>query len=95
MAAAHHISVSYLHRLFQDHETTVSAWIRSQRLERARRDLAEPALRAVPVHRIAARWGFSDHATFTRSFRSAYDIPPKEYRQQHVLRHPARSGRDL
>ena len=42
IAAAHHISVSYVHRLFQAHGTTVSAWIRSQRLERARRDLTDP-----------------------------------------------------
>lgn len=84
IAAAHHISVSYLHRLFQAQETTVSAWIRRERLESARRELGQPALRAVPVHRIAARWGFNDHATFTRAFRAAYDIPPKDYRH-HAL----------
>ncbi|CAG6396821.1 helix-turn-helix domain-containing protein [Streptomyces cocklensis] len=84
IAAAHHISVSYLHRLFQAQETTVSAWIRGQRLEQARRELGQPALRTVPVHRIAARWGFNDHATFTRAFRAAYDIPPKDYRH-HAL----------
>ncbi|MGW4235915.1 helix-turn-helix domain-containing protein [Streptomyces sp. NPDC004749] len=82
IAAAHHISVSYLHRLFQAHDLTVSAWIRHQRLERARRDLADPALRTVPVHRIAADCGFSDHATFTRAFRAAYDIPPRDFRRQ-------------
>lgn len=82
IAAEHHISVSYLHRVFQDHETTVSAWIRRQRLERARRDLSDPALRVMPVHRIASRWGFPDHASFTRAFRAAYDVPPTDYRQQ-------------
>ncbi|MFG1807160.1 helix-turn-helix domain-containing protein [Streptomyces sp. NPDC049040] len=84
IAAAHHISVSYLHRLFQAHDTTVSAWVRVQRLEHARRELGQPAMRSVPVHRIAARWGFNDHATFTRAFRAAYDIPPKDYRH-HAL----------
>ena len=84
IASAHHISVSYLHRLFQLHGTTVSVWIRRQRLERARRDLTDPALQVVPVHRIAARWGFSDHSTFTRAFRAAYDIPPRDYRH-HIL----------
>lgn len=81
LAAAHHISVSHLHRLFQGDGTTVAAWIRGQRLERARRDLTDPALRAEPVHRIAARWGFNDHATFTRAFRAAYGVPPRDYRQ--------------
>ncbi|GAA4630958.1 helix-turn-helix domain-containing protein [Actinoallomurus vinaceus] len=80
IASAHHISVSYLHRLFEQRSTTVSAWIRRQRLERARRDLADPALRFTPVHQIAARWGFNDHSTFTRAFRSVYDLPPKDYR---------------
>jgi AraC-like DNA-binding protein len=80
VAAAHHISVSYLHRLFREQGVTVAASIRRQRLEQARRDLADPALLGVPVHRIAARWGFADHATFTRAFRAAYDIAPKDYR---------------
>jgi AraC-like DNA-binding protein len=80
IAAAHHISVGYLHRLFEPRGATVAAWIRGQRLDRARRDLADPALRLVPVHRIAARWGFGDHSTFTRAFRAAYGIPPRDYR---------------
>ncbi|GGS56307.1 helix-turn-helix transcriptional regulator [Streptomyces cinerochromogenes] len=82
VAAAHHISTSYLHRLFQREEETVAAWIRRQRLQRARRDLADPAQRATPVHAIAARWGFPRAADFTRAFRTAYGIPPKEYRRQ-------------
>jgi AraC-like DNA-binding protein len=62
----------------------VNERIRRERLEHARRELGQPALRAVPVHRKAARWGFNDHATFTRAFRAAYDIPPKDYRH-HAL----------
>lgn len=92
IAAAHHISVSYLHRLFQDHDTTVWAWIRQQRLERARRDLTDPELMTMPVHRIAARWGFSDHATFTRAFRASYGIPPRDYRQSPAA-NPMRTRR--
>ncbi|QXE38684.1 helix-turn-helix domain-containing protein [Streptomyces sp. GMY02] len=82
IAAAHHISVSYLHRLFRARDDTVAAWIRGQRLERARRDLTDRTLRTVAVHRIAARWGFPDHTTFTRAFRAAYDLPPRDYRRQ-------------
>ncbi|GGY13906.1 hypothetical protein GCM10010358_77670 [Streptomyces minutiscleroticus] len=109
VAAAHHISLSYLHRLFQEREQkpapvreagpgpvsehgparepaaiTVAALIRRQRLERARRDLADPALRGRPIHDIAARWCFSDAATFSRAFRSAYGLPPRDYRH-HAL----------
>lgn len=85
IAAAHYISNSYLHRLFEGEEETVAAWIRIQRLEHARRDLAEPSLRTIPIHAIAARWGFPRATDFTRAFRAAYDMPPSDYRR-HV--HP-------
>lgn len=82
IAAAHHISLSYLHRLFQEERSgeTVAAWIRGQRLAGARRDLANPALYTTPVHAIAARWGIRYASDFTRSFRAAYGISPTEYR---------------
>lgn len=80
VAAAHHISTSYLHRLFASRDLTVAATVRIQRLERARRDLLDPRLADLPIHRIAARWGFRDHATFTRAFRARYGIPPKTLR---------------
>ncbi|GGY16276.1 AraC family transcriptional regulator [Streptomyces minutiscleroticus] len=82
VAAAHNISVSYLHRLFQGEEISISAWIRHQRLERARRDLADPSLDAWPVHRIAARWGFTGYPHFSRSFLAEYGMPPSDYRRQ-------------
>ncbi|MBP8532835.1 helix-turn-helix domain-containing protein [Streptomyces sp. MK37H] len=82
IAAAHHISTSYLHRLFQHEEETISAWIRHQRLGHARRGLADPALRTTPIHTIAARWGFPRAADFTRAFRAAYGMPPSDYRNQ-------------
>lgn len=81
IAAAHHISLSHLHRLFASHRTTtVAAWLRRQRLEGARRDLADPALSQIPVHRIATRSGFASHSTFTRAFHAAYGISPRDYR---------------
>ncbi|MCZ1006667.1 helix-turn-helix domain-containing protein [Streptomyces lydicus] len=80
IAAAHHISLSYLHRLFQHEEETVAAWIRRQRLDRARRDLADPAQRTTPIHAVGARWGFPRAADFTRAFRTAYGMPPSDYR---------------
>ncbi|WP_151484251.1 AraC family transcriptional regulator [Streptomyces albicerus] len=86
IAAAHHISLSYLHRLFKDHAQaggeTVAAWIRTQRLEGARRDLADRTLRATPIHAIATRWGLPRASDFTRAFRTAYGLTPREYRLQ-------------
>ncbi|UWE07362.1 helix-turn-helix domain-containing protein [Actinacidiphila bryophytorum] len=80
VAAAHYISNSHLHRLFRTEGTTVASYIRDQRLQGARRDLADPALAATPVHVIAYRWGFKDHATFTRAFRAAYGSTPSDCR---------------
>jgi AraC-like DNA-binding protein len=85
IAAAHHISVSYLHRLFRTRDTTVTELIRHRRLERARRELTDPGLRDLPVHGIAARCGFRDHAAFTRAFRTAYGIPPRDYRERTAV----------
>nr|WP_318722471.1 helix-turn-helix domain-containing protein [Streptomyces albicerus] len=87
IAAAHHISRSYLYRLFQAEGVTVASYIRDQRLRSAHRDLIDPALRAMPVHAVAARWGFPRPAEFTRAFRTAYGLPPSELRRQAVSEH--------
>lgn len=80
IAAAHHVSVRSLHRLFQQHGTSVHVWIRGQRLEHCRHDLADPSRRHVPIGAIAARWGFLRHADFTRAFCVHYGITPSAYR---------------
>ena len=58
----------------------MAGWTRQRRLERCRRDLADPALAARPVAAIAARWGFPSAAEFSRAFRAAHGMPPGEYR---------------
>ena len=90
VAAAHHISLRHLHRLFENQQTTVAGWIRHRRLERSREDLADPAKHAVPVSAVAARWGLPDAAHFSRLFRHAYGVPPAEYRHGCLL--PRRAG---
>ncbi|MFI6152944.1 helix-turn-helix domain-containing protein [Kitasatospora sp. NPDC051170] len=89
VAAAHHISVSHLHRLFSEHShgETVAAYIRSQRLGKAHRDLADPALRDVPIHSIAARCGILRASDFGRSFKAAYGLTPGEHRRQALSGH--------
>ncbi|MFG1946413.1 helix-turn-helix domain-containing protein [Nonomuraea sp. NPDC048826] len=80
IAAAHHVSVRHLHKVFQAEERSVARWIRHRRLDRCRRDLADPALADRPVAAIAARWGFPDPAAFSRAFRRVHGLPPGEYR---------------
>ncbi|MEU6775209.1 AraC family transcriptional regulator [Streptomyces sp. NPDC046759] len=86
IAAAHHISRSYLYRLFQDEGLTVASYIRDQRLARARRDLTDPGLGKLPVHAVAARWGYPRPGDFTRAFRTAHGITPSELRHQVLSR---------
>jgi AraC-like DNA-binding protein len=83
IAAAHNISTRMLHRLFQTQGSTVSGWIRARRLDRCRRDLVDPMHGHRPIHVIAARWGFTDAAHFSRAFRAAYGLSPREYRGLH------------
>jgi AraC-like DNA-binding protein len=84
VADAHHLSVRSLHRLFETEETTVAAYIRDSRLERCRRDLADPALRERPIQQLAARWGFPDKAHFSRVFRAAHALTPQAYRAREL-----------
>jgi AraC-like DNA-binding protein len=93
IAAACHVSVRYLHKLFQEQGATVAGWIRRRRLERCRRDLADPGLATHTVGTVAARWGFASSAHFSHAFRAAYGLPPTEYRHRAYLRRaPAPSG---
>jgi AraC-like DNA-binding protein len=80
IAAAHHISVRGLHKMYEAEEQTIAASIRRQRLEGSRQDLLDPGLRDRPVSAVGARWGFQDPAAFSRAFRAAYGVPPAEYR---------------
>ncbi|WP_214327101.1 helix-turn-helix domain-containing protein [Nonomuraea sediminis] len=84
IAAAHHVSLRYLHRLFESQNTTVAAWIRHRRLERCRADLADALLRTLPVSAVAARWGLPDAAHFSRLFKQTYGMPPAEYRRMRA-----------
>ncbi|AGL19194.1 helix-turn-helix domain-containing protein [Actinoplanes sp. N902-109] len=69
VAAAHHISVRRLHKLFEDQPLTVAALIRRRRLERCRAELTGSGR---TVTAVAARWGFSDPAHFSKLFKTTY-----------------------
>lgn len=81
IAAAHHISLRSLQKLFRQEGWTVAGWIREHRLERCRRDLADPALAGHSITAIAARWAFTSPAHFSQAFRNAYGVPPRQFRR--------------
>ncbi|MFD5897101.1 helix-turn-helix domain-containing protein [Streptomyces sp. NPDC060366] len=88
IAAHHHVSVRTLHLLFRSEPETVSASIRRRRLERCHADLTDPRLRRRSISAIAARWGIPRPADFSRAFRAAYGMTPRELRQAASLSQP-------
>jgi AraC-like DNA-binding protein len=80
VAAGVRISVRYLHRLFADEQRSVGGFIRERRLERAREDLADPAMRMITITEIGMRWGFRDSAHFSRAFKQQHGASPSAYR---------------
>lgn len=88
VAQAHHISVRQLHRLFENGSESVSGHIRRRRMERARRELADPARAAVTVGEIARRVGYGDQSAFGRAFRDVHGMSPAAWRDaQRLHRH--------
>jgi AraC-like DNA-binding protein len=93
LAARHHISVRYLHRLFEEGGVPVSQWIRDQRLQRARQDLSDPALDRVPVAVIGARWGLPAPSQFNRQFKARFGLTPGQYRRERPAEQEPTSAR--
>lgn len=84
IARAHHISVRYLHRLFEGEGITVSRLIQQRRLEACGRELARRGRVTPTVSAVARRWGFVNPAHFSRAFRAAYGVSPREWRTLHL-----------
>ncbi|MFD7997957.1 AraC-like ligand-binding domain-containing protein [Streptomyces mirabilis] len=80
IAEAHHISLRYLHKLFKSEDVTVGRWIQRRRLEECGRDLARRA-NGSTIAAVAHRWGFTSAAHFSRVFRAAYGMSPREWRE--------------
>lgn len=89
IAAANHMSVRYLYRLFEHEGTTVSRWTKQRRLEGCYRELADPTLLRYSVSAIAARWGMLEPATFSRAFRAAYGESPRAFRARCLSGRPS------
>jgi AraC-like DNA-binding protein len=77
------ISRTTLHRLFEE-EGGVQAYIRTRRLEAARRLLADPA-NGDQIYVLAERLGFSDAAHLSRLFRARYGMTPSDYRASRLV----------
>lgn len=80
VAQAHHISVRYLHRIFEGEGITVNRLIQRRRLEKCAHELSRNSRTMPTVSAVAQRWGFVNPAHFSRVFRGAYGLSPREWR---------------
>lgn len=74
------ISLSYLHRLFQDSGTSVNRLIIEKRLAMCRERLSDPAHDNLSITQIAFGAGFSNAAHFSTRYRHKYGMSPRETR---------------
>ncbi len=85
VAAAVGISPRYASDLLAAEQISFRSYVQMQRLERCKRDLADPAQMARHIGDIAFAWGFNDLAHFSRIFKQRFGVSPREWRE-----HPAR-----
>jgi AraC-like DNA-binding protein len=81
-AAAVGISTRYASDLMAAEQISFRSYVQAQRLERCKRDLADPAYAARHVSDIAFAWGFNDLAHFSRVFKQRFGASPRELREQ-------------
>ncbi|KQR76545.1 AraC family transcriptional regulator [Burkholderia sp. Leaf177] len=86
------LSPYHWHRIYQAmYGETVAATVRRLRLHRAAGFLANGDM---PIAEIAARSGYSSLQSFSRTFRSAFGMPPAQYRNEghHIRFRTAMTG---
>ena len=80
LAAHFGISKRYLYTVLARMNITLGEWIRTERLNRAARELTNPANALVSIAAIARTSGFSDHSSFSRAFKQQYGHTPSDWR---------------
>ncbi len=89
IARAVYISTRHLHEVFHEQGTTVSAWIREQRIEAIRRDLADPMHAHRAIADVAASWGYPDAPTSRARSASRSACRPAHFAGPRSERDPA------
>lgn len=85
--SAHMSERSFIRAFAQTTGTTPAAWLRSRRLDEARRMLE---ISDLPIDAVASRCGFASPVTFRQNFSSAYGTTPSGYRRGFSVRPTAR-----
>lgn len=86
------ISVRYANALLAQEDTSLERYILNRRLDRCRQALSDPHQSQRLIGDIAFCWGFSDLSHFTRRFKAAFGLSPRDYRQWCLDRKAETSG---
>lgn len=82
VARTHGVSERYAYVILHRAGISLADRARERRLAGAAAELRRVHERHVTVSEIAHRWGFPDHANFTRAFHRAYGMSPRDYRKR-------------
>lgn len=77
------LSTRYVYELTANESETLMKRVWRLRLEQCKADFANTRLQNRSIGEIAYRWGFSDVAHFSRSFRDRYNCSPRDWRKQY------------
>ncbi|HTJ90436.1 MAG TPA: acetamidase/formamidase family protein [Acidocella sp.] len=83
LAESEGMSVRAVQKLFQRENLSFAQYVRRRRLQRTAQDLRDPQQNKLLVADIGFRWGFSDPAHFSRTFREQYGVTPGTFREQN------------
>ncbi|MFM0220733.1 AraC-like ligand-binding domain-containing protein [Paraburkholderia dipogonis] len=86
VATAMQFSTRYLHGLLSEGGLNYRQYVLERRLTQCAKDLTTAGNADLSIAEIASRWGFSDNAHFSRSFKSFYGMSPRDYRASNQSR---------
>lgn len=86
ITSRHRISERYLRALFAREGKSFTDFVRTERLDRAARLLADPLQAGRRISDIAYDSGFADLSYFNRVFRAQFDTTPSDFRAQALER---------
>ena len=78
------LSKRYVQRILSESGNTASGIIKARRIATAQRRLADPLRQSESISSIAYSVGFTDVAHFSRAFRAAVGMSPREYRKNSL-----------
>ena len=81
VAAALAVSRRQLFRICTSADFSLEQYVIGKRLEGAKAELARPSAASRSIARVALSWGFKDPTHFSRRFKAAYGMLPRDWRR--------------